>query len=462
MTSSDGKTIGPLLGQPREALPAPCKDWPALLVFGVLILIIIITGQLPGSPYSTESVHRTMVARDLLAGLSRGRQGLVGSPALAPLPTIIVTFLALIPFIKLTAICGAILAGIATLLLCLYLNRSWAREGISPWLRYPSIVCLLFLPPVTLSIQFGQTTMLFVTLVVCGWGFLTRWLREFALRDLAYAALLLGLSVGVRYQAIFLVALAFVLVIVAVTTEHRSLSLMEGTAVTFLVPTVYIVLLWIGGNWLILGNPVFFLRGLFHSISIGTADLRAILVTNCEWLVLGAVGLLTLSVPGVSMLARSESGGKLRHVTAFCALLLAVSIVLATGASSGIRTTDPRISRAVAQLEIKYPNGSFIVTGYEGYEFVHAAGSRPEEYWIHLMHLESEKLDKVLHDYRGREVYLLINTERTVERWEDVGLEWRGQYGRIPEHFIYVDQVGPWVMFEVIRQEEGLLLGSAG
>jgi hypothetical protein len=430
------------------------------LLFGGLVLFIIVTGQRPGGPYSTESIHRTMVAKDLLEGASRGRQGLVGSPVLAPLPTIVIALLSLIPFVKIAALWGAIVAGAATVCLCIFSNRMWAQEGLSPWLRYPALACLLFLPPVALSIQFGQTTMLFVALTVCGWGFLTRWLRSSALRDLAYASVLLGLSVAVRYQVVFLIGLALVLIVIAVAGERRNLSLLEGTVVTFLVPTGYVLLLWIGGNWLILGKPFFFLRGLSHSINIGTADLREILVTNCEWVVLAMVGLMVLSVPGVSVLTRTERGGWLRHSVAFLALLAAAGIALATGASSAIRLSDPRIPRAVAYLETKYPNGSFIVTGYEGYEFAQAAKDDPEHYWIHLMHLEQSKLDKVLRDFRGREIYLLVNTERVVERWEDIGFEWRGERGRIPEQFIYADRVGPWTVFEVIRPGEKLLIGA--
>jgi hypothetical protein len=77
------------------------------------------------------------------------------------------------------------------------------------------------------------------------------------------------------------------------------------------------------------------------------------------------------------------------------------------------------------------------------------------------MHLQPTRLGKVFHDFRGRQIYVLINTERTLERWEEVGLEWRGPHSRLPENFLYVDRVGPWVVFECIRPDEELLMSAA-
>ena len=439
------------------------RDIAALVFFAVLIVAVTMTGILSRTIQSTEAIHRAMVARDLLAGLSRGRQGLIGSPTMAPLPTLALSLLSIIPYVYPAAWSGAVIAGGSTLFLCLYGDHLWSREGISPWLRYPALACIVFLPPVAMSIESGQTTMLFVALAVGGWGFLTCWLRQFDLRDLAYAALLLGLCVGVRYQAAFLVAIALILVVVASAVEHHSRSLLEGTGITFALPAAYVILLWLGGNWLILGNPLFFLRGLAHSLRIGSAGLQAILTANCEWTVLGAVGLLVLSVPAAGLFSSRPTGGKLRHAAGFIGLLGALGIVLISGASAGIQMRDTRIARAVAELEERYPNGSFIVTGYEGYTFQAAAGDDPERAWLHMMHLEDAKLQRILEDFEGREVYLLVNTERTVERWQNLGLEWRGPHSRIPENFIYVEKIGPWVVFEVIRKKKaGTIAGSSG
>lgn len=453
----------------------------AVGIFSAVTFLVLITGNHSRSGLSVEALHRSKVAQDLLKGQSRGRQGLVGSMSLPPLPTVLAGILSVLPWVEPAPLFWSLIAAISALILILYANRLWHAEGVSPWLRYPALCGLLIFPPVAMSIDSGQTTMLFVLLVVCGWGFLLNWLRQFELRHLAYAALLLGLSVGVRYQAIFLLLVAGLLVFCAVLLEHRSPSLLEGSAVTFFTPGVYVIILWIGANWLILGNPVFFLRGLAHSIRIGTAEAGAILTTNCEWTTLALVALFVLSVPAAGSLVPGRKGKKFRNFVGIAALLIVATVIFFDShfshnrpvgnrihagrkrlLTSGIRRTDPRVREVVFELEQRFPNASFIVTGYEGYEFRRASGRDEQQAWIHLMHLESQKLESLLEDFTGRRIYLLINTQDRVERWHELGLEWRGRHSRIPEHFLYVDRVGPWMLFETIRSQEPLLIREAG
>jgi len=106
----------------------------------------------------------------------------------------------------------------------------------------------------------------------------------------------------------------------------------------------------------------------------------------------------------------------------------------------------------VKSLDATYPNGTFIVTGYTGYDFVEAARPDPEHRWVHVMHLEPSGIAKVLDDYPGRQVFLLVNAGETLGRWDEVGLTWQRPGGRIPERFLFARQVGDWTVFEVLRE----------
>ena len=423
---------------------------------------------------SREALHRVRTAQDLQRGLSRGRQGLVGSLSMAPLPTIIVSLCLAIPYVDTACLQGArgvglygsVLAALFGIVLGLYLNRLWAREGVCGPLRYAAVGLLLMLPPVARSIWAGETTMLFVLLVVAGWGFLTEWFKSFSLRDLAYAALLLGMSVGVRFQSVFIAALALVLIAVAVLAERRGLRLLEGTIVIFCVPTLYILALWAGGNWLILGNPLFLLRGVYGAMRSGTLDAPSVLTAGCEWGALAAAAVVVLAVPGMSLLRNARAGALVRNAVAALAvgLMIAASLYALAGTPRGPAfgpPAGPAIPQAVAHLEAEYPNGSFIVLGYEGYEFQEAARPDPQHAWVHLMHLERARLGKVFADFSGREVFVLLNTRPRLERWDDLGLDWRGARSRLAESFIYVETVGDWAVFECIRPNEPLLIGGA-
>ena len=360
-------------------------------------------------------------------------------------------------------LCSSVIAAVFAWVLALYMNRLWRREGVRAVVCYTGVGLFIIFPPVARSIWLGETTMLFVLLVVAGWGFLTEWLKTFGLRDLAYAALLLGVCVGVRFQGLAIVALAGLVIMVGAVLERRSARVLEGTAVTFAVPALYMVLLWLGGNWLILGNPLFLFRGLFASVSRGALNLGSVVAANCEWGTLAAVGLVILVVPAAGV-ARATRGGLVPNLAAAAAAAL-MALLVWRAAAAAVHAVPPTpapspVRQVVERLERAYPNGSFIVLGYEGYEFAREAAPDPQRAWIHAMHLEPGLLRKVFKDFRGRRIYLLINTAQVVERWEDLGLEWRGERTRLPEGFLYVEGVGDWAVFECIRPDEPLLIGA--
>ena len=412
----------------------------------VLIALIIVVGHVPQAQYSLECKRRAWVAQDLAAGLSRGREGLVGSLDMPPLPTAIMAALGIVPFVSFPA-AGCIVSGLAPGLLAVYVNALWRRRGISRALRYPSMACLLLLPPVALSIQLGQSTMLFVALVLCGLGFLLTWLWGRSLRDLAYSALLLGLATAVRSQAIFVVLVALLVVAIAAACTHWKLSAIEGTCITFFTPTGYVILLWLAGNWLILGNPVFFLKALPGAVSAGMLDFGGFLSRNCDWRTVAAIAPLVVSVPLVSCVARGPAA---RHAAAGGGLLLTVLIVLAADVSPPIRTGDAAIPHVVNALTERHPAAMFIVTGYEGYEFAEAAPEDPDSQWLHLMHLHPSKLAEVLHDLKGRDVYVVLKEDGSLESWQDLGWQWKGVHSRIPEGFMFADRVDSWLVFECL------------
>lgn len=444
----------PLADHPAKWYERPRTQlFVAASLFGGLLLLLTLPGFLSQTTQSTEALYRARVADDLFAGLSRGRQGFVGSLRMAPLPTVAISLVSSIPGIMHGPWAGYLIGLISTLFLCVYADRLWRSVGVSAWIRYPSIASLAFLPPVVMSIEAGRSSMLFVALVVSGWGFLTSWLRQFDLRDLAYSSLLLGLSVLVRYQGLFILALAAAIVLGACLIERRSTTLIEGTGITFLLPGLYCWLLWMGGNWLIMEDPVFFLRSIIRSSMGDWSSIRAALLVNCHWTLLGTVAMIVLSVPVAWLAFDADKTGRWINLAPLPAVGAAAVLMLYTGAASDVQRHDTRINAVVHELEEQHPSGSFIVMGYEGYQFKRAAGHDPDDAWVHLMHVTPDKLENVIADFKGRDLYILVNRERTLERWHQVGLNWQHRSGRIPERFLYRDNLGPWVVFELIKDE---------
>jgi hypothetical protein len=436
----------------RVSPPRRLEDLLAVLMTVGVALGILVSSHMPARSYSLEARQRAAVAADVISGSSRGTQGLVGSLYLAPLPTVLVIFLGLLPFVPATPALGAVVAAGATVFLALYVHRSWRAHGVPLTLRFPAMLCVLLLPPVVLSIQAGQTVMVLVTLAVCGAGAIVSWLQSPSLRHLSLAAIFLGAAVIARYQGIVFVAGAAVIVTAAVLVQRRGLRACEGTIITFLLPTAYVILLWIGGNWLILGSPLFFLKAAWGPPPFG-ADLRSLVEFDCPWLLLGVLGLFTLSVPLGAVLARAGGRGLPQKVAAGVAVLTLVGVARLGAIPTGLRTSSADPVQVVKLLDATHPNGTFIVTGYAGYEFVAAAGADPEHRWVHVMRLEPSGIGKVLDDYPGREVFLLVNAAQTRERWDEVGLRWETAGSRIPERFLFARQVGDWTVFEVLRSQ---------
>ena len=434
-----------------NALLARHPNLPAALLAAALACGVLVAERAPARHYSLEARQRAAVAADVIAGASRGSQGLVGSLQLAPLPTVLVILIGLVPFVPVTPALSSVVAAGAAALLAACVNALWRAHGVRAALRYPAVVGAVLLPPVALSVHSGQTAMVFVALAVCGCGALIEWLRTWSLRQLALAAVFLGLAVLARYQGLLLAVGATAVVALGAALRRRGWSYVEGTVLTFALPGLYAALLWAGGNWLILGSPLFFLSSLYGSPAPGAADLRSVLAWDCPWALLGVLAAFACSVPLLG-LALGRVRTRLPHNALACGALIALVAVAWFGRMpTGLPAAPSDVRRVVTLLEAEHPNGTFIVTGYSGYEFVDAAGRDPQHRWVHVMHLRPENVDKVLADYRGRQVFLLIHGAEQWDRWDRVGLTWRREGSRIPERFLFMRQVGAWAMFEVLR-----------
>ncbi len=448
--ANDRESKQHIITKETEARPEHGKyESLVLSVFVLTTLLIILTGFFHTPRYSLEAFYRAMAANDLLDGLSRGRQALVGSLQMAPLPTVFLAILAALPIFNATeALCVAIAAGCG-LLLCRQLNDLWRAAGIPAPLRAAGGGAILLLPGTATSIMSGNSTMLFIATAVGGMCFLVDWLDTARLRSLTYAALLLGLALTVRFQTLFIAMAAALAVFVAIVSKKPEKGLAEGTSLIFITPISYMILLWLGGNWLILGNPFFLLRGALRFTVISRDGAGELLLTGGDWGTLGAALLIGAAPLMPGLIKRKKVGA------AWGGLIFAAAIVAAMIASyffiphPDVNKPDDQIAKVMAGLESRHDNTSFIVTGFEGYEFSAAAGDNHEDVWIHVMHLEQTLLDRIIGDFRGRSLFLLVNSRDLSSGWINMGLEWAGPHTHIPEQFFFVEKTGDWLVFEV-------------
>ena len=413
--------------------------------------------------YCLEARQRAAVARDMVgtggeAGRdqSRGNQGLIGSLYLAPLPTVVVVLMGLMPWVRVTPFLCCVASALSAAGAGLYVHNMWRRHGVSVALRVPIVASMVLLPPVVRSVWAGETAMLFVALTVCGCGALVEWLRGGALRDLAVSGLALGLACLARYQGVFFAGGALVIVGAASVLRWRGWSFIEGTVITYAMPVGYAICLWVAGNWLILEHPFFFLRAALGPLALGMTDWRTVLDWDCPWLLLAVLGAGVLALPGGACLVRAERGGAARQAVAAAVFAAGCWTAVAVSLPAPVVTGREDTARVVGMLETRdYVNTTFVVSGYAGYEFVELGGDDEQWEWVHTIHLDPGAIERIVRDYPGRHVMLLVSGAAGAERWEDAGLSWLGEQSRIPEAFIYRKQIGPWTLFEVVRPEGG-------
>jgi hypothetical protein len=315
-------------------------------------------------PDSREAVVRAGVGQDLLQGLSRGRQGLVGSLRWAPLPTLLAAPLLRAPGVTgTTAMCLVAVAGSACL--CVFLSRWWAQYGMRDAIRAPIVFALFLSPPMLRPVFEGTSETVFVFLVIATGAYLIHWWETEDLRSLAYTAVLAGMAALVRYQAVALTLAALAALCVHLVAERRREAYVEGTLITFLTPPLYFVGLWFAANWLIMGDACFFMRGLPGARAQG---LLAMIGEACEWQACLLPGLIGVLGWGLCRLAgRKPTVWTGLPVLAACGLLWVEGTRPIQPAPPDPATVELR-ERVLPHLARHHRADRVVVSGYRGYE----------------------------------------------------------------------------------------------
>jgi len=110
----------------------------------------------------------------------------------------------------------------------------------------------------------GMSEIIFIYfLIFCSHRFL-QWLQTGRLRYLVLLSLGVSIALHVRYEAYLYAAVLFVVLLVLVIKQPDfDAERMEGTLLTYLAPISYAGMLWPFVNWLVMGNPFYFLGSVY-------------------------------------------------------------------------------------------------------------------------------------------------------------------------------------------------------
>jgi len=393
-----------------------------------------------------DAVIRCGVGTDLLFGATRGRQGFVGSLRWAPLPTLAVLPLLRISPFKGTTYPACVVAAASAALLGALLVRWLARYGVRRGIRISIVLVYFFSAPVTAAILAGSSELLFVVLVAASFCYLLHWVETEQLRSLAYLAICVALALLTRFQAVLLIPICLLFIAGDLALRHKGEAYAEGTLITFLVPAVYAVALWVGANWLIMHDPGFFLRGL----PVGDwrwQAWRPLVSEGCEWrAVLAPLAVIGLGWLVGHVFRRRRS--LLSGVPAMAACVMLCWLLPAKAFSPDAAGVDRDLADALKFLEDERPDARVVLAGYRGYEVAASAQYPGRRMVAHTLSLYMH--DMFVHT-RGRHLYLLVPRPEGADSWEDVNLKFPDAFRVGSDFLVFEKDFHHWRLWRVVR-----------
>ncbi len=417
-----------------------------LLVIGGIALACMIVDDSP--PIGREGVVRIGVARDLLAGIPRGRQGLIGSLRWTPLPTLL-----LLPLLRLPEPFGAdwapvIVSLLGAAFLAAFFSAWLGRCGVSRIMRLVIALLFFFSPAVQLRVISGSMEPVFLLMVFVALCFLMHWWETEQLRSLAYLSLALALATVTRYQAAILFVVAGFFVVRRLRARRRTECYNEATLIVFLTPGLYVLALWLITNWLIMGDVFFFLRGLTCS-DASWQGMSRMFEQSREWW-----HAATLMIPALACWRMRGAGRKWRGV-AVGALTLLLCAPVWYGQSASLSRTHQRRQIAMASMKQDlardYQHDWIVYSGYLGYELSRRRGETRIPF---LHHQLSFYLNEILEDTRDKRTYLLVCRPEGDGCWEDANLKRPTLFERGAFFTVHERSWPDWQLYRIVRLDD--------
>lgn len=179
--------------------------------------------------------------------------------------------LAFLPFALIKPLATSMMALTATsatfaALTMMVLNRACGYLGMPVWQRLPLVALLAFNPMTLFYAVNGMSEMPYLFLLSAAVYYFIRWHVEEKSVWLVPVGMILSIAVLTRYEILgyALVICAAIPVILWVQRKRR--QEVSASTITVLVPIIYALVLWVFFNWLIIGDPLFWLK---NQIGIG-------------------------------------------------------------------------------------------------------------------------------------------------------------------------------------------------
>ena len=210
-----------------------------------------------------EAIIRTSQALDLIEGSNKGRQSLICSLWWPPLPTLIQLPLVFCKFHLYKLFLNNIVSSVFAAGSMVFLNILFKRCDLNRAYRYIVLAAFQLNPLILFYSANGTSQMMFVLFLIASLYYLSGWLKENSLRGFLLMTLNTSLLCLIRLEGVFYAAAILAIVIIVTFYRKYQVSRKEGLLLLYLAPVGYLISLWFLFNWLIMGDWLYFLRGIF-------------------------------------------------------------------------------------------------------------------------------------------------------------------------------------------------------
>ena len=187
-----------------------------------------------------------------------------------PLMTVVLLPIATIKPLATSLVALPLMSALFAAGLVAVLDRTLRLVGMSRALRLPLVVLVGVNPMILYYAGNGMSESLSLFLLSFSLYAFLRWHLERTVGTLVLASVAVTLAALARYETLLSALVLGVAVGGALIRRRASREELEGGLTTFFVPIAYGVGLWIFFNWLILGDPLFWLHSTVTQTFVGT------------------------------------------------------------------------------------------------------------------------------------------------------------------------------------------------
>lgn len=244
------------------------------LEFGFGYYMSVIREFMPGDALSrVASAYNVLFSRFPHLGAI----GFVWNPLPSMSELLLVVLSPIFPALAIYGLAGVIVTALFTAGTAVLVYRTGLHFKLSPLLSMLTCLLFMFNPMMLLYGANGMSEAMFVFFIVWSMVNLIKWLNEPKVNYLIKMSFALSFAFLTRYESVTFAMALFAAVVIAVVFIHRQqdspqlgivarLSKAEGTGVVLLSPFVYACLVWIGLNYMIMGNPLYFLNSSYSNV----------------------------------------------------------------------------------------------------------------------------------------------------------------------------------------------------